>query len=148
MTDKHKKNRVDWCRANLGRDWSRVLFTDESYFMLYRHKVKLWSRKRPLKPSPKWGPSIMIWCGISSRGTTTLSLTKGSISADRYQDILDENMESMMSCFPMALPFNKTMQVPIPLSPLKNIFRLTIMMFFSGQLAHPISIQLKISGNS
>ena len=41
MTPQHMQKRVEWCQANLNSDWSKVIFTDESYFQLFRHKVKM-----------------------------------------------------------------------------------------------------------
>ena len=107
MTPKHMENRVKWCQNNKNRDWTKVIFTDESYFQLYRHKVKMWGRKRPEKQSPKHGPAIMVWRAISSRGTSTLSMTKGSITADKYQEILNENMKSIEVFYPEGFTFQQ-----------------------------------------
>lgn len=30
LTEEDKQNRVDWCLRNVGRDWSMVIFSDES----------------------------------------------------------------------------------------------------------------------
>ena len=36
----------------------------------------------------------MVWGGMSERGTTTLSLTRGSINSEKYQDILSEHLKN------------------------------------------------------
>ena len=56
----HMQNRVIWCRKNLNRDWSKVVFTDENYFQLFRNLVLEWARSRPLKQTPKHEPAIMV----------------------------------------------------------------------------------------
>ncbi len=92
LTQAHKEKRVNWCLANQSRDWSRVIFTDESYFQLFRSKVREWARSRPQKPIPAHSPAIMIWGEISARGTTTLKIAHGSINAEAYQDTLAEHL--------------------------------------------------------
>ena len=100
LSDRHKKLRVKWAIENRDTDWSRVVFTDESYFSLYRNTIRLWSKSKRTKKTPKFGPTIVVWGGISLRGTTTLCLTKGSINALRYQEILSEHMTSIF--FPLS----------------------------------------------
>jgi transposase len=107
LSEEQKRNRREWCLRHRNRDWSRVLFTDESYFQLFRNKLKAWSRTRPEKPQPKWGPTIMVWGGISLRGTTTLALRKGSITAERYVEILQENMASIYVFYPGGFVFQQ-----------------------------------------
>ena len=107
LTDRHKRRRVEWCRANINRDWSRVLFTDESYFQLFRNKAQMWGKTRPQKETPKWGPAIMVWGGISARGTTTLKMTRGSITAERYQEIINENLVTIEILYPDGFQFQQ-----------------------------------------
>jgi hypothetical protein len=97
MTKAHKEKCLKWCLDNQKRDWSMVIFTDESYFQLFRNKVREWTKSRPQKPTPKHGPSFMVWGGIGTRGTTTLEIARGSINATRYQDILSTNLEPSMA---------------------------------------------------
>lgn len=107
LTPKHKEKRLNWCLLNRNINWRKVIFTDESYFQLYRNKVKMWGREARKIPSPKHSPAIMVWGGISARGTTTIHLCKGSITADKYQKILDENMESMQILYPEGFIFQQ-----------------------------------------
>jgi hypothetical protein len=101
MTKEHKEKRLKWCLDNQNRDWSMVIFTDESYFQLFRNKVREWAKSRPQKPTSKHGPSLMVWRGIGTRGTTILEIARGSINATRYQDILAANLEpSMVVIYP------------------------------------------------
>ncbi|RWR98829.1 hypothetical protein B4U79_17110 [Dinothrombium tinctorium] len=97
LKPEHKTKRVAWCEANRNRDWNNVVFTDESYFQLFRNKVQAWGKKRPEKPTPKHGPSVMVWGGISLRGKTILKFAKRSVNADFYQEILAECLLPTMS---------------------------------------------------
>jgi transposase len=92
MTAKHIENRLNWCQRHQDFDWERVVFTDESYFEYNRNKIPLWSREKPQIMTPKRSPAIMIWGGISLRGTTPLSIGTGHINSSKYIDILNENL--------------------------------------------------------
>ena len=30
LTEEDRRKRVEWCHRNIGRDWSRIIFSDES----------------------------------------------------------------------------------------------------------------------
>ena len=74
LTDRHKKARLEWCLKNRERDWSRVVFTDETTlrFTSYRQKA-LVRNSRPTVGTVKHLPSLMLWCGISARGATPIA---------------------------------------------------------------------------
>jgi transposase len=97
LTEAHKRNRIAWCRKYRHFDWSKVVFTDESYFQLFRAKCMEWSKKRPLKPTPKHSPATMVWGGISLRGVTLLKMARGSINSEKYTEILQENLLQQMN---------------------------------------------------
>ncbi|RWR98614.1 hypothetical protein B4U79_15264 [Dinothrombium tinctorium] len=101
LTEEHKRKRVEWCLQNRDRDWSNIVFTEESYFQFYQNVVLEWGKKRPQKPTPKYGPRLMIWGGISLRGTTILKIARGSVDAAYYQEILGECLlETMSTLYP------------------------------------------------
>jgi hypothetical protein len=97
MNKAHKEKCLKWCLDNQNQDWSMVIFTDESYFQLFRNKVQEWAKSRPQKPTPKHRPSFMVWGGIGTRETTTLEIARGSINATWYQDILAANLEPSLA---------------------------------------------------
>ena len=90
LTEQHKLNRVAWCVFYAGIDWSRVFFTDETYFLLIRAKNRYWSIERPTMASPLQCPKLGVWGGISQRGKTELHFFSSSIDSLYYQDILNE----------------------------------------------------------
>jgi transposase len=46
LTKRHMENRVKWCLKYRNFDWNNVVFSDESYFQMFRNKVKMWGKKR------------------------------------------------------------------------------------------------------
>jgi hypothetical protein len=42
LTEAHKRNRIAWCRKYRHFDWSKVVFTGESYFLFFRAKCMEW----------------------------------------------------------------------------------------------------------
>jgi hypothetical protein len=76
MTAKHIENRLNWCLRHQDFDWERVVIADESYFEYNRNKIPLWSKEKPQIMTPKRSPAIMIWGGISLRGTTPLQFSR------------------------------------------------------------------------
>ena len=45
LSNKHKKDRLDWWEANKDTDWEKVVFTDETDFKLGSMKTKRWMKK-------------------------------------------------------------------------------------------------------
>jgi transposase len=84
-------NRVAWAKAHKRYNWDKIIFTDESYFLLHRHKVKFWSKPRgPTISVPTKSPGLMVWGGISMRGKTALKICEKSIDSEFYCSILEE----------------------------------------------------------
>lgn len=108
MTALHRQRRLRWCRDHRAwnlRQWSQVMFSDESRFCLRKidGRVKVWRRPRERfadccvkRVTPFNGGSVMVWGGISNGGKTRLVNVEGNLNAVRYQqDILD----------PVAIPY-------------------------------------------
>ena len=49
---------------------------------------------------PKWSPKIMVWGGISVRGTTTFGFDVGTVNSQVYQKILNEHLQSVHELYP------------------------------------------------
>ncbi len=91
------KAHVDWSE----KQWSRVLFTDESKFEFFgnkrRHYVRRFTNERfknyCLTPTVKHGGgSVMVWGGICVRGVTRLKLIVGKMDSSAYKSILQHNV--------------------------------------------------------
>jgi transposase len=92
LTKAMKLKRVEWCRNHRNTDWSKVCFSDESTFQLYRITMKQWGKKKRSIPVPKHPPSTMVWGGISMRGNTDIVLVNGSVNSQKYIDIMEEHL--------------------------------------------------------
>jgi len=69
LSERNFQKRVEWCLKYKDFDWTRVVFTDESNFLMYQYKQKVWAKKRPEKMVKKHPPSVGIWGGVCSLGT-------------------------------------------------------------------------------
>lgn len=100
LTAEHKRKRLEWCLANRHRDWTRVVFTDESSLKFQPNRQALLVKKgapRPVVGTVKHPPSLMVWGGISYRGQTPLAPITGKINSDVYQGVIAGNLIPCMS---------------------------------------------------
>lgn len=82
--------------------WKKVVWSDESKFELFNRKTRLrvWRKsgeeyqERHLQQTVKYGGgSIMIWGCFAWSGVGNLVKIDGTLTADKYIDILSENLE-------------------------------------------------------
>ena len=98
LTPANQRRRLTWARQVRRwqrRDWSRVLFTDESRFSLYRNdgRDRVYRRAgERLAPNciqqvrAFGGGSVMVWGGICGDLKTRLVTVRGNLNARRYRD--------------------------------------------------------------
>lgn len=100
----HRQSRLRYCREHENwslDDWSRVMFSDESRFCLYKHDGRKKVYRRPgerynqacmEEKIPYGGGSVHVWAGISSESRTELVVIEnGTLTARRYvTEILNE----------------------------------------------------------
>lgn len=91
---------MKWAREHrnwTNEDWGKVLWTDESQFMLFGANKRFYIRRRKgekylnecLHPTMKHGKgSVMVWGGFSSKGTSPLKLISGKMDKFAYKQIL------------------------------------------------------------
>jgi transposase len=104
LTPQQEDNRVKWCIEHTSFDWSRVVFTDETYIECGGYRSKMWhkSGKRPIRAKAKFPMKLMFWSAISveKRGTLiSISgkfvkcaiFTPGSMNTERYTAMLSEH---------------------------------------------------------
>ena len=96
LIDRHKRARLDYAtryRRYTQRQWSNVIFSDESPFPIEKQDM----RKRVYRrvgerfadtclPTVQDKRSVMVWGAISVRGKSDLIITQGNIDATYYQD--------------------------------------------------------------
>lgn len=99
----NRKKRLSWCREkrrwSVENNWRKIIVSDESKIMIgHDDRVYVWRKAgegwRPdlvsQKPRPKF--QVMIWGCISWFGPGTVSPVDGNINANKYQDILEDNL--------------------------------------------------------
>lgn len=96
-----KRNR--WCKAhrNWRAQWQKVVYSDESTFTLFptTGRVYVWRTPKEaydldcLKPTVKHGGgSVMVWGAISWYGVGPIIAVKGTMRAEHYKDVLDNQV--------------------------------------------------------
>jgi transposase len=102
LSSKQRKRRVEWARKYVMKGeefWNKVIFSDESSFVLpIGENGKIWRKKgEGLKPqnttrSLKHPASQMLWGCMTSQGLGRKIFVKGMINSLKYQEILSEGL--------------------------------------------------------
>ena len=102
LSEIHKQKRQDFVISHISwtsDDWAQVVFTDEKRWSLAGNDgfVSIWteSKRNPLemtKTNQKGG--LMVWGAIAKNGGLRLICMEGSINADSYVDMLENDFFS------------------------------------------------------
>jgi transposase len=84
LTDRHRKGRLEWAKANEDRDWNQVIFTDETTIKLFRNKKRVWRRpgQRIVMRSVKHPVKVQVWGCISAHGFGKIVCFKRNLNAN------------------------------------------------------------------
>jgi len=90
---------LQFAKANIKKDWSNVVFSDEHRFKQFkggnpRHNF-VWAKavsEVPGKEMERWGLTVDAWGGFSWQGKTELAFYEGTLDAPAYQDILKNSL--------------------------------------------------------
>ncbi|CAD6197481.1 unnamed protein product [Caenorhabditis auriculariae] len=104
ISEKNRAARVKWAKEHLNwtrRDWNKILWSDESKFLLFGSDGIQWVR-RPIgsRYHPKYqlptvkhgGGSCMVWGAFSGSGIGPLHRVNGIMDKHVYKDILQNQM--------------------------------------------------------
>ncbi len=99
LSEIHKEKRREYAASHVtwsSTDWARVVFTDENHWNLSRNDgyVSIWteSKENPLKSvETNQRGGLMVWGAISKSGRLHLICMEGSIIADAYVDMLEND---------------------------------------------------------
>jgi hypothetical protein len=95
LTDAHKKRRVEWAIAHANQDWSKVVFTDETSFQMFRNTLLAFHKKGPRrlqKPMPKHPYKVHFWGAITVNGTINYFMFTQNLNGELYRTILTQNL--------------------------------------------------------
>jgi hypothetical protein len=102
LMDVHKQKRRLWAMQHIGwtvEDWKRVVFSDESKFMLFKSDGRQYCYIKPgqalddrfIKKTIKHGGgNLMVWGCITGRGMGRLHRIEGIMCGPDYVAILDK----------------------------------------------------------
>lgn len=94
----HLANRLDFCRTNMSRDWTQVIFSDEKKFNLdgpdglnsywhdLRKEVRVFSRRN------FGGGSLMVWGAFSALGKLSLDFPSTRMNSEEYQRVMQNHL--------------------------------------------------------
>lgn len=87
LKEEHRLARLEWANQNKNRDWSKVIFTDETSIQLFEAVQHVWQRRgeRQVVRTVKHPPKVHIWGCFSARGFSSLYL-------------FTENLDSELMC--------------------------------------------------
>uniref|UniRef100_A0A158P4N6 Transposase Tc1-like domain-containing protein n=1 Tax=Tetranychus urticae TaxID=32264 RepID=A0A158P4N6_TETUR len=84
LSASHINRRIEFCKENSARDWSKVVFSDEASFQLNSNSCLLLGKTRPTYQRSKYCQKIMVWGCISARGHSALKICRRSIDSKEY----------------------------------------------------------------
>ncbi|CAJ0745732.1 2852_t:CDS:2 [Entrophospora sp. SA101] len=104
LSSKHQKRQLEFAKEHEHwtiKDWSKIIWSDESKFKVFGSDGKQYYWKHPeeplnhfhIKPTVKFGGgSVMIWGCFTSRGVGGFCRIDGMMDAKLYQQILHEDL--------------------------------------------------------
>ncbi|GFX53118.1 transposable element Tc1 transposase [Trichonephila clavipes] len=116
LTPEHRQLRLQWCQARSMwnvTDWQKVVFSDESRFVLGTddNRVRVWRRPGERYNSPHTvlrhtarTAGVMVWGAIAYDSRSTLIVMRGTLTGQRYVDyILRPHVGPFLNCLPGAI---------------------------------------------
>lgn len=89
LKPEHCTRRLEWAKENFERDWSNVVFTDESSFWAWVPTRRAWSlRGQPfIQRSVKHPVKVHVWGCFCTQGFGVLHVFSGILNAERMLQI-------------------------------------------------------------
>jgi transposase len=94
LTEKHRKNRLQWAKSHRNFDWNKVIFTDESTFQLNQSIGKAWqfSGKRKIIRTVKHPLKVHVWGCFSASGFGRLICFQRNLNAEFMCNIYEKGL--------------------------------------------------------
>ncbi|GFX71114.1 transposable element Tcb2 transposase [Trichonephila clavipes] len=148
LTPEHRQLRLQWCQARSmwnDTDWQKVVFSDESRFVLGTddNRIRMWRRPGERYNSPHTvlrhaahTAGVMVWEALAYDSLSTLIVMLGTLTGQRYvDDILRPHVGPFLNSLPGQFS-SKVMLVCIQQELLKTSY--VIFRLFHGRPAPPI----------
>lgn len=89
LSEKHVENRLNWAKENIDRDFSKVIFTDESSFWAWLPRRHAWSTQsnRVVQRTVKHPAKVHVWGCFCSKGFGVLYVFTGNLNAEKMNEI-------------------------------------------------------------
>lgn len=92
LTRRHRQARLQWARQNRNRNWTNVVFSDESRYNLFHAdgRMRVYRRRGEryadncVSERDRGGGSVMVWGAINHAFKSQLVICIGNLNADRY----------------------------------------------------------------
>ncbi|CAF4848952.1 unnamed protein product, partial [Rotaria magnacalcarata] len=135
INHRQRYSRLQWCYQHLSwaeKDWSNVIFTDESNFEILNRKNRIYTRRfrKDLKRFERSQPRVHkggalkkkkystklkkcgvgIWSYLTCHGLGPIVFYDGSLNSDKYIDILDQHLPTAYEKFLPQSPHSKIFQ--------------------------------------
>jgi transposase len=90
----HIERRLTWAHEHLDRNWTRVIFSDESTFELPYGATRAWQVRGNPKviPAVAHPPKVNVWGCFSSRGFGKLVLIHGILKSDQMVKVYERGL--------------------------------------------------------
>ena len=103
VRDVNRKKRVRWCKERknwtVDNEWKKIIFSDESQIIIgTNNRVYIWRKNSEMNsphlvcPPSQRKVTLMVWGCMCINGVGTLVAVNGNINAQKYIDILDNNL--------------------------------------------------------
>ena len=98
LTQRHIEARLKFAKENIDRDWSKVLFSDESFVQLFSNSLTMWTKKGTFRENPqaKDRTKVMFWGAFGLNMKSKLQFIEGTMTGQVYQGILAEHVVPMV----------------------------------------------------
>ncbi|GFV43098.1 transposable element Tc1 transposase [Trichonephila clavipes] len=116
LTPEHRQLRLQWCQARSMwnvTDWQKVLFSDESWFVLgtddnrarvWRHPGERYNSLHTVLRHTARTVGVMVWGAIAYDSLSTLIVLRGTFTGHRYvDDILRPHVGLFLKGLPGAI---------------------------------------------
>ena len=90
---------MKFAQDNLDRNWTKVLFSDESFVQLFSNSLTMWTRKGTIRENPqvKDRTKVMFWGAFGLNIRSKLLFVEGTMTGEVYRGILAEHVVPLLN---------------------------------------------------